>query len=351
MLLRPYSDNRCGDDHSSGTRCNSIDISTSSKHSKISAPSTQNYFLNERSSPRSHIFSDLPVKGIASPEVGGIKDEKCWRFGKFISTNYQNAKSDEHHKAKKRKCQIVQYRQHGESRKISASCEIARSVKINRPASPPELITISKFRSYHPDAHGKSRTNETSQGTVILNKPSSESNSPNISPRGGQYFSSSHDSGYSTQASTRSLEDLSLLSAEVSGTSPSSTSQLHPFIFPPPTPATPSKEKSELMGICWSMGWVLDHLEASLTRTPQPDLNLSSPVIIFVRSTSDKTLLNPFADIFPSGSTAQLASRKYIYLLYMKMSNRTTGWTFQVTPVDSVSGEARTRPGPNLSKP
>ncbi|EEH23511.1 hypothetical protein PABG_05722 [Paracoccidioides brasiliensis Pb03] len=229
MLLHPYSDSRYGDDHSPGALCNSIDVSTSSKDSKIFTPSTQNYLLNEGSSPRSHVFSDLPVKGIASPEVGGIKDEKCWRFGKFISTNYQNAKSDEHHKAKKRKCQIVQYRQHGESRKISASCEIARSVKINRPASPPELITISKFRPYHPDPHGKSQTNETSQGIVILNKPPSESNSPNISPRRGHYFSSSHDSGYSTQASIRPLEDLSLLSAEVSVTSPSSTSQLHPF--------------------------------------------------------------------------------------------------------------------------
>lgn len=225
---------------------------------------------------------------------------------------------------------------------------------------------------------------------------SSISNSLSLSPRGVQSSIPCDDSGYATQDSYSSIGDTSPLfpdgrapdasprlsrrrfslksqiprwiqknspvhknessSGGAGGShSPSCTPTLPRLALLSPA-SPPSEENKTLMATCWTVGWTLDHLEASMMQIPRPNLTLSSPVIIFVRSTTEKTLLQPFKDIFPSAPIEKLSSLCAAFVAQIYLSSLETSEHANNNPVitgnvvDGISGKARTRLGLHLSK-
>ncbi|PGH10563.1 hypothetical protein AJ79_05385 [Helicocarpus griseus UAMH5409] len=269
-----------------------------------------------------------------------------------------------------------------------------RPVKIKRLAKP-KLVTIPRLPICRRDVYGDFAANDSSLAASEFEELSYDSEFLNAIPRGG-YDSSAYDSGYVTQSPYGSTDDSTLSSLEdpvadasdeavmsrlslkiqspqwshqksplretfpsfdgYSGNYSSPSSPLPKFTLL--SPAKPTAEKRVLLAKCWSMGWILDHLETSISRSPKPDLTLSSPVIIFIRSTTEKALLDPFRDIFPSASIDQLSSLcaalvAQIYLSSVQMYEHASGsgnHNFATSGVDGVSNKARTRLGLNISE-
>ncbi|KLJ13677.1 hypothetical protein EMPG_11390 [Blastomyces silverae] len=391
----PYLDTRHGEEYSPGVRRESFDAPTSCSYPNGSSKIvTAEQPRNEQSSSRLLQPSAKFSRRISSPPIKAFATEEYWHFGEFISTNYGNIDAHEPPKVKKRKCQIVQYRHHSSSESLSESAEIAKPVKISR-AAKPKLITIPKSSPCRAASHVKSDANEFAHEFPNFEQLSSEPNTLSLSRRGEQSSSSCDDSGYATQGSYSSTGDISplplgdrstdvprsLLGRRLSfknqiprwiqkrsslrksesafgGARGSCSSPCTPTIskFPLDSPANPSKDNRALKATSWSVGWALDHLETSIMQNSRSDLTLSSPVIIFVRSTTEKALLHPFQDIFPSAPIGKLSSLCAAFIAQIYLSALETYENTNCNPTatgsvaDGISDKARTRLGLHLSK-
>ncbi|KAK2808208.1 hypothetical protein FQN50_004949 [Emmonsiellopsis sp. PD_5] len=322
--------------------------------------------------------------------LGGFTTENYWRFGKFISTNYQNAAvgfptnfSKRPKKAKQRKHQI------------NVQTQTARPVTISGPAKP-RLITISEPLRRSPVVHENPESRHSLKASMVFDEKAREQNHhppPECSPC---IPSPSHDSGYMTQSPQSSFDDGSPLSHEepilinsprsflhrlsLKNQIPIATRWLHKKSslnrsvpsatrcsysspctplqprFPMLSPAVQSDEKKALVAKCWSMGWILDHLEASIRNDSKPDLTLSSPVIIFVRSTTESAILDSIGDIFPGTSKEQLSrlcatliAQVYLFSL-QNHDHMGASPLVPNNPVDGIPEKPRTRLGIHISK-
>ncbi|OJD25338.1 hypothetical protein ACJ73_03287 [Blastomyces percursus] len=345
----------------------------------------------EQSSSRLLQPSATFSRRISSPPIKAFATEGYWHFGEFISTNYGNIDAHEPPKVKKRKCQIVQYRYHSSSESLSESAQIAKPVKISRVAKP-KLITIPKSSPCRAASHAKSDVNEFAHEFPNFEQLSSEPCALSLSPCGEKSPSSCDDTGYATQGSSGSTSDIFLgdTSADVSpsllerrlsfknqiprwiqkkpslrksesalGSARGSCLSLcTPTVskFPLDSPANSSKDKRAPKARSWSVGWAIDHLETSIMQSSRSDLTLSSPFIIFVRSTTEKTLLHPFQDIFPAAPIEKLSSLCAAFIAQIYLSTLETYENTNCNPIatggvaDGISDKARTRLGLHLSK-
>ncbi|OJD18031.1 hypothetical protein AJ78_01923 [Emergomyces pasteurianus Ep9510] len=349
---------------------------------------------NGESSSRYLQLPGPPVKRVTRPTIKKeFETEECWRFGDFISTNYGSSDTHEPPKGKKRKCQIVQYRQHSSIESMDGPPEVAKLVNLSRPAKP-QLVTILRSSSSRTSVPGKAEASDLAQEFMVFERLSSLSNSLSLSSSGGQSSRPCDDSGYVTQDSYSSNGDISPLSPDcrtadaspgllrrqfsfksqiprwIQKTSPlhknhssfgsavgsySSPSTPTPTKFPLRSPASSAEAKKALTAKSWSMAWAVDHLETSIMRSP-PDLTLSSPVIIFVRSTTQTTLLHPFQDIFPSAPIEKLSSLCAAFVAQLYLSSLETSEHTNRSPImtshvmDGFSDKARARLGIHLSK-
>ncbi|KKZ60579.1 hypothetical protein EMCG_04756 [[Emmonsia] crescens] len=394
-MLVPYLNARHGEENSPEVRRKSFHVATNYRYPNASSKTvTAKQHQNGELSSRFLQPSAASVRRISSLTIQAFDTEECWRFGEFISTNYANTDAREPPKVKRRKCQTVQYRQYSPTENISGPGEVARPVKISRPAKP-KLITIQRSSPCRAAPHGKSVANEFAHEFIVFEKLSSISNSLSLPPRGVQSSSPCDDSGYATQDSYSSIGDISPLfpdgraadasprlvrrrfslksqiprwiqkNSPVHKNEPSfgDAGECHSSSCAPTlprlallSPASPSEENKTLMATCWTVGWTLDHLEASMMQIPRPNLTLSSPVIIFVRSTTEKTLLEPFRDIFPSAPIEKLSSLCAAFVAQIYLSSLETSEHTNNNPVitgnvvDGISDKARTRLGLHLSR-
>ncbi|KAL2369402.1 hypothetical protein BDBG_06715 [Blastomyces gilchristii SLH14081] len=390
----PYLDARHSEEYSPGVPHESFDPpasrSCSNGSTKIVTPEQPR---NEQPSSQPLQPSATFSRRISSPPIKAFATEEYWHFGEFISAHYGNIDTHEPLKAKKRKCQIVQCRYHGSSENLSESAEIAKPIRIS--VAKPKLITIPKSFTRRATSHVKSDANEFAHEFPNFEQLSSEPSTLSLSSRGEQSYTSCDDSGYATQGSYASTGDITPSplgdrSADVSrsllGRRLSFKNQIPRWIqkksslrksesvfgstkgscsspctptgskFPLDSPAIPSRDKKPVKATSWSVGWVIDHLETSIMQNPQSDLTLSSPVIIFVRSTTEKALLHPFQDIFPTASIEKLSSLCAAFIAQIYLSALGTYENTNSNPIstgvvaDGISDKARTRLGLHLSK-
>ncbi|PGH09562.1 hypothetical protein GX51_00668 [Blastomyces parvus] len=374
----PYLDTLHSEEGSPKARHESVDLPARCRY-----PNGSNKIVTAEEPRHEESSSRLPQSSatftgrISSPPTKAFATEEYWRFGEFISTNYGNIDADEPPKVKKRKCQIVQYRQHSSSESLSESAEIAKPIKISR-AAKPKLITIPKHSPCRAAPHVKDDANEFAQEFHMFKQLTSVSSSLDLLPRCEQSSSSCDDSGYATQGSHGSTGDISPLplSDRAADASPrllgrrlsfktriprwiqkNSSLRKNESAFggtrrscsPPYTPTTskypldstvnPSKDKRAPRATSWSVGWALDHLEASIMQCSGPNLTLSSPVIIFVRSTTEKALLHPFRDIFPSVPIEKLSSlcAAFVAQIYLSALDTCENTKYNPTATERVA--------------
>ncbi|EEH03566.1 conserved hypothetical protein [Histoplasma capsulatum G186AR] len=317
--------------------------------------------------------SAVSVTRITSPTNKTFETEECWLFGEFISTNYGNADAHDLPKIQKRRCQIVQYRQHSSSESLCGSSEVAKPIKIDRPAKP-RLITIPKSTSCLAVPCGKSEADAFAQSIPASKKLPSAFSCLNLSPHTERPPGSGDDSGCAGQGSYNSTGDTSRLSLSDPPVD-SSSGLLRRISFKKQIPrwiqknsplhksgSTASRNKDTthkraLKTASWSAGYALDHLETLLMQTPLPVLDLSSPVITSMRSTSEKALLTPFKEIFPGAPIEKLSSLCAVFVAQIYLAsleacqNNTNGnQTIIGSVVDGISGKARARLGLPPSK-
>ncbi|KAK2780985.1 hypothetical protein FQN52_001983 [Onygenales sp. PD_12] len=321
--------------------------------------------------------------------LDGFTTENCWRFGKFITTNYQNAAVGFPTNFSKRPTKVKQRKY-----QVKAQTQTARPVTITGSAKP-KLITISEPLRRSPVVHENPETRHSLKASMVFDDEAREPNHHPLECR-PCIPSPSHDSGYMTQSPQSSFDDGSPLSHEepilinsprsflhrlsLKNQIPIATRWLHKKSplnrrvpsaaacsysspctplqprFPMLSPAAHSDEKKALVAKCWSMGWILDHLEASIKSNSKPDLTLSSPVIIFVRSTTESAILDSIGDIFPSTPKEQLNRLcatliAQVYLLSLQNHDYMGGSPLVPNnPVDGIPEKPRTRLGIHISK-
>lgn len=161
------------------------------------------------------------------------------------------------------------------------------------------------------------------------------------------------DSGYTTHLSCFSLDDgrgdkeddyytdaSSMTSESVSSTivceklslsserpiSPPKTEQPSKATLAPKPDASPgtlsNKSEKEQLEKWWDHEWTIDQLEQSVKEFPESRLRLTSPVIMFLRESDEKSLICQFRKVFPDAGESQidclcasLIARNYIFEL------------------------------------
>lgn len=95
-----------------------------------------------------------------------------------------------------------------------------------------------------------------------------------------------------------------------------------PLPKPQPSPGGSSMSEREQLEKWWDHEWTLDQLEHSVKDFPSNMLRLTSPVVMFLRQSSEQALLRPFRQIFPAISEnlldslcASLIARNYVVSL------------------------------------
>lgn len=95
-----------------------------------------------------------------------------------------------------------------------------------------------------------------------------------------------------------------------------------PLPKPQPSPGGSSMSEREQLEKWWDHEWTLDQLEHSVKDFPSNMLRLTSPVVMFLRQSSEQALLRPFRQIFPAMSEnlldslcASLIARNYVVSL------------------------------------
>lgn len=141
------------------------------------------------------------------------------------------------------------------------------------------------------------------------------------------------DSGYATHLACFSLddsgddkEDDDYTDASSITISPNKTDQPPNATLAPKPDASPgtssNKSEREQLEKWWDHEWTIDQLEQSVKDFPESKLKLTSPVIMFLRESDEKSLTRQFKKVFPDAAEyqldclcASLIARNYIFEL------------------------------------
>lgn len=175
------------------------------------------------------------------------------------------------------------------------------------------------------------------------------------------------DSGYATHLACFSLEESqddkeddddtdtnSIISESVSSTivcekpasssersiPPTKTDQPPNATLTPKPDASPgtssNKSQQEQLEKWWDHEWTIDQLEQSVKDFPESKLKLTSPVIMFLRESDEKSLIRQFRKVFPDAAEyqldclcASLIARNYIFELCSN-HRRNSGFSYRL---------------------